>query len=101
MPMPRLTYAPSCNSSEARCAICSRLQGMVSGSPCGALCRTSFDAFFGVNVEDETLHEDSRRMDEIGVEFAGGDDLFDLGDGDFTAGGGEGIEVARRLAIDE
>ena len=47
------------------------------------------------------MHIGAGRVDGIGIEFAGLDDDLGLGDGDATAGGRYGIEVACGTAIDE
>src|SRR6185437_3346858 len=47
------------------------------------------------------MNEDPGRMDIVRVEFARLDDDFGFGDGELTAGGGVGVEVARGAAVDE
>jgi hypothetical protein len=49
----------------------------------------------------EAVYEDTRRVDLIGIEFTGFDNDLRFRYGDFAAGGGGGIEVARRSPIDE
>jgi hypothetical protein len=49
----------------------------------------------------EAMNEDSRGVDVVGIKLAGGDNLLYLCDCNLSAGRGQGIEVARGLAIDE
>jgi hypothetical protein len=41
------------------------------------------------------MHEDSRRVNLVGIELAGLDDDLRFGDGDLAAGGRDWVEVAR------
>src|SRR5580765_541171 len=86
MPIPRLTYMPSWSSRAARWAIWSRLSGGTSGAPLahGAL----LDRFLEALAADDALDVDAGRVDGVGVERPGLDQLLDLGDGD-AAGGGD------------
>ena len=47
------------------------------------------------------MHEDARGVDAVGIERARFDDFLHLSDCHLTGGRHIGIEVARRLAIDE
>ena len=50
---------------------------------------------------DDPLHEDAGRVDAVGIELAGLDQLLDFRDRDAAGAGHHRIEVARGLAIDE
>ena len=48
-----------------------------------ARARGSFlDQLGDVRRMDDALHEDAGRVDGVGVDFAGGHEVFDLGDGE-------------------
>ncbi len=49
----------------------------------------------------DTLHVDAGRVDFVGVEFAGFDEVLDLRDRDATRGGGRRVEVAGACSVDE
>src|SRR6185312_10840072 len=59
------------------------------------------DTLLGGADLDNALDEDAGRMDVVGIELAGGNEMLDLGDGDFRGGGHHRIEVPRRLAVDQ
>src|SRR5215471_14134133 len=63
--------------------------------------RPLLDAFFERCRVDDPMDEDTRRVDVIGIDRAGVDQLLDLGDGDSRGGCHYRVEVARRLAIDK
>ena len=59
------------------------------------------DRLAGLADLDDALHEDARGVDVLGVEFAGFDELLDLGDRDPAGHGAQRVEVARRRVVDE
>src|SRR5579863_5053379 len=63
--------------------------------------RAHLDALHRIFDVHDALHENSRRHDEVGLDFAGLDQMLDLGDGDLAGGRHDRIEVPRGLAIDE
>src|SRR5271157_362795 len=54
-----------------------------------------------MRVVDQAVDEDARRVNFVGIELAGLDNNLRFRDGDFAAGGGDGVEVARGAAVDE
>src|SRR5581483_1138659 len=50
---------------------------------------------------DDVAHEDAGRDDVVGIDFAGLDQLFDLGNRRRGGGGHDRVEVARRAAVDQ
>src|SRR5260370_36929214 len=61
----------------------------------------ALDALFVFWALENSVDEDARRMNLIGVELAEFNEFFNFGDDVVGGGGHHGIEVARRLAIDE
>src|SRR3954451_22584163 len=59
------------------------------------------DALLEVHAVHDALHEDAGRVDVVGIDLAGLDEVLDLGDGDAGRGRHDWVEVARRLAVDE
>ena len=49
----------------------------------------------------DPVDEDAGRVNLVGIEFAGLDEVLDFRDGDLAAGSSVGIEVARCAAVDE
>src|SRR5207302_758386 len=49
----------------------------------------------------DALHEDAGRMHQVGIELAGFDEVFYLGNRHLGRGRHHGVEVARRLAVNE
>src|SRR3954452_21053082 len=76
----------------------SRVQGMGSAPfpDCALL-----DSFLKVQAVHDALYEDSRRVDVIGIDVAGLDEMLDLGNRHSRRRRHDRVEVARRLAIDE
>ena len=60
--------------------------------------RPLLDALLGRGIVHDALHEDARRVDLVGIELTGGDQVLDFGHGDPPAGRRHGIEVARGLS---
>src|SRR5260370_8113714 len=61
----------------------------------------ALDALFVFWALENSVDEDARRMNLIGVELAEFDELFDFGDDVIGGSGHHRIEVARGLAVDE
>src|SRR5690606_26375340 len=59
------------------------------------------DALFVARALDDPLHEDARRMDVIGIELAGLDELLHFRNRDLARGRHHRIEIACCLAIDQ
>ncbi len=94
--MPRLTYDPSRSSCAARCAICSRVHGIVRPSSSGGAQYVFQDADYEPDDEQkfpeyESGPDQARRLD----------DLFNLGDSNLAASRRQRVEVARRLPVDK
>src|SRR5690606_2282863 len=96
MPIPRLIYMPSVISRAMRLAI-PFLSSMGSGFSGGSL----FDSFFIMRALEAALNIYARRMDLIGIQLSGLDQLLDFCDGDFARRGHHGVEVAGRAAVDK
>src|SRR5215217_97545 len=97
--MPRLTYWPSSSSCAARAASWVRVRAMSVPPRAG---RPAFDALaFQANRPDHALDEDARRVDLLGQDLAGLDQLLHLGDRDAPGHRAERVEVARGLAEEE
>src|SRR6266851_41512 len=76
----------------------SRVQGMGSAPfPNRAL----LDALLEIRAVHDALDEDPGRVNLVGVDLAGLDQVLDLGDGDARRRRHDRIEITRRLAIDE
>src|SRR6516165_2120347 len=102
MPIPRLTYSPSLSSAATRAANCVLVSGM--SRPLRRLVRTgreAFDLLAAVADLDHPLHEHTRRVDLLGIQFARLDEGFDLGNRDPTGRGRERVEVAGRRVVHE
>src|ERR1700730_3904549 len=63
--------------------------------------RALLDALLEIRAVHDALDEDAGRVDLVGVDLAGLDEILDLGDGDARRGRQARVEVARRLAVDE
>src|SRR5262249_49695439 len=102
MPIPRLTYSPSLSSAATRAANCVLVSGM--SRPLRRLVRTDSAAFDvlapGADVDDP-VHEHTRRVNLLGIQFAWLDKGFHLGDRDPSGHGREWVEVAGRRVVDE
>src|ERR1700746_1945909 len=59
------------------------------------------DAFFERCRVYDPVDEDAWRVDAVGLDRSGVDEVFDLGDGDPPGCRHHRIEVSRRLAVDE
>src|SRR5262245_12283278 len=114
MPMPRLTYKPSCISLAARAAICSRVQGIASDSSLNFDSRTRrrigaltladgalLDVLDRVRHVYDPLDVNARRDDVIGIDVAGLHQLLDFGDSHLGGRGHRRIKIACGLAVDE
>src|SRR6185437_927538 len=76
----------------------SRVQGMGSAPfPDSAL----LDPLLEIRAVHDTLDEDAGRVDAVGIDRAGLDEVLDLRDGDARRRRHHRVEVARRLAVDE
>ncbi len=58
-----------------------------------ALHGAELDPFFVFRALDDAIDENARRVDLVGIELADLDELLDLGDADFAAGGDHRVEV--------
>src|SRR5262245_20979110 len=97
MPIPRFTVNPSRSSFTARRMMPSR--SSTSGLP-GLPRRAPLDALLS-GSDDETIHEDARRVDGLRVELAGLDELLDLREGDLPGRHRHRIEIPRRFPVNE
>src|SRR5260221_6315927 len=104
-PMPRFTYAPFGMSRATRVAICSRLKRFIacasrSAIPSSGRARCGHQPRRGRDLDD-TLNEDARGNNALGIEITEIDDLAHLRNGTFCRRGHDRPEIARGLAIDE
>src|SRR5208283_593192 len=60
-----------------------------------------FDRFCDVRRMDDAMDENAWRMNRVGIDFPGFDEMLDLRHGDLAGCRHHRIEVARRLAINE
>src|SRR6185437_15287927 len=63
--------------------------------------RPLLDALFERIAVDDALHEDTRRVDLVGLDLAGRDEVLDLNHRHLGRSRHHGVEVARGLAEDE
>src|SRR5450432_190297 len=63
--------------------------------------RALLDALLEIQPVHDALDEDPRRVDVVGIDLAGRDEMLDLGDGEARRRRHDRVEIARRLAIDE
>src|SRR6266403_2148327 len=110
IPQPRFTYAPSGNSSAARCAICSRVnrgfvmpptgitfsEGPLRGIP---VLRTPSPGIADSFRLHDAMNEDRGCHDVFWMDGAGRNDFFDFGDGGLRGHGHDGIEISCRQPI--
>src|SRR5712672_860570 len=61
----------------------------------------ALDFLFVVGALEDGVDEDARGVNLIGRKLAKVDELFDFGDYVIGGGGHHGVEVARRLSVDE
>src|SRR6266478_6122217 len=87
IPQPRLTKAPSGNSSAARWAICSRVS-------CG------LDKAQTFRLHD-TIHENGRSYDGLRIKRPHFDNLIHFDDRQFRRGRHDGVEIPRGFAINK
>ena len=99
--MPRLTYEPSVELRGRAGGHLVAGERHVSSLP-GWRYGTALDALLDAGADfDDAVDVDAGQMDLIGVELAGLDELFDLGDADAPGHCGERVEVAGGLVEDE
>src|SRR5947208_4279555 len=100
IPHPRLTYAPSGNSSAARCAICSRVKRRLAMT--SAVIPFSEMSLRGI-ADSSRLHdamnEDRGSHDVFWIYGADRNDFFDFGDRRLGGHGHNGIEISCRQPI--
>src|SRR5271165_368097 len=60
-----------------------------------------FDSLLKHFALKNSFHEHARRVHHVRIEFSGLNQMLDFGDRDLGGGSHHGIEVARRLAVDE
>src|SRR5579864_5961374 len=63
--------------------------------------RAAFNALFKDGTLKNALHEDAGCVNHVGVQFSYLGQMFDLSDGDRRGGGHHGVEVARRLSVNQ
>src|SRR6202165_5828529 len=96
IPQPRFTYAPSGNSSAARCAICALVnRGLASMTFCRMVSPGITKSF---RLHD-AMNEDGRCHDMFRIYRTHRYDFFDFGDGRLRGHGHDGIEISCGEAI--
>src|SRR5258708_1166234 len=99
MPMPKFTYKPSPSPRRPRAAKSSRDHGI--GALLSLAHGSLLDDLGVARALNDALDEDAGRMNAVRIKGSRLHQLFDLGHSDAGGSGHVGIEITRRLAIDE
>src|SRR6266700_813819 len=105
IPQPRFTYAPSGNSSAARCAICSRVsRGLSRSAFCwapspGMSFRMPLRGITDSFRLHDAMNEDRGSHNVLRIDATDWNDFFDFNNSGLRGHGHDGIEISRRQPI--